>query len=103
MALDTADLGGDQSVDEKLVEKRFTPGSLRPSAVTADYLLNGSLARLQWRGRWSTYAVVRHYIQLGTYHLAAVSTSTRTKRRLYEYAAVWEKFVEQCTSHLERL
>ena len=62
---------GSGKVDATL--KRSTPGSLRAAAATQDFMRNQSVDRAQWRGRWASVAVLKHYLQMGVYHLSAVN------------------------------
>ena len=44
--LKLAKLDGELSVDQQVVDRRLTPGSLRPGGATADYLALCNLSRL---------------------------------------------------------
>jgi hypothetical protein len=97
-AMSALGVSGEQRIDDRLVDKRFTPGSLRPGWATADYLAKASLSRLQWRGRWATFGVLKHYIQLGTYHMAALQMTDAVISRLAYFQNVWYEFVDACNS-----
>jgi hypothetical protein len=47
-ALQHLGLGAELSSDNRLIDRKLTPGGLRAGGSTADYLCNGSLSRCQW-------------------------------------------------------
>ena len=50
---------------------RYTPHSLRHGGATDDFLRNGSIERVQFRGRWKQLESVRRYVQTARAVLAA--------------------------------
>ena len=42
---------------------RFTPASLRAGGATWLYQVSGVLDAVQWRGRWTSGAMLTHYVQ----------------------------------------
>ena len=92
-------LGCDKDIvtdDRCVLEKRYTPGSLRAGGATSDYLRNQSLSRLQWRGRWQSFGTLRHYLQLGAYHLTTIDMDEAQRTRVHRCCAVWESFANSC-------
>ena len=51
----------------------YVPHSLRHGGATADFLLTGSIERVQFRGRWKSMESVRTYVQTARALLAAQS------------------------------
>ncbi len=49
----------------------YVPHSLRHGGATADFLLTGSIERVQFRGRWKSMESVRTYVQTARALLAA--------------------------------
>jgi len=49
----------------------YVPHSLRHGGATADFLLTGSVERVQFRGRWKSLESVRTYVQTARALLAA--------------------------------
>ena len=49
----------------------YTPHSLRHGGTTDDFLRNGSVERVQFRGRWKSMESVRRYVQTARAVLAA--------------------------------
>ena len=49
----------------------YTPHSLRHGGTTDDFLRNGSVERVQFRGRWKSLESVRRYVQTARAVLAA--------------------------------
>lgn len=49
----------------------YTPHSLRHGGATADFLLSGSIERVQFRGRWKSMESLRTYVQTARALLAA--------------------------------
>jgi integrase len=49
----------------------YVPHSLRHGGATADFLLTGSIERVQYRGRWKSMESVRTYVQTARALLAA--------------------------------
>lgn len=49
----------------------YTPHSLRHGGATDDFLRNGSIERVQFRGRWKQLESVRRYVQTARAMLAA--------------------------------
>ncbi len=49
----------------------YVPHSLRHGGATADFLLSGSIERVQFRGRWKSMESVRTYVQSARALLAA--------------------------------
>lgn len=49
----------------------YVPHSLRHGGATADFLLTGSIERVQFRGRWKSLESVRTYVQTARALLAA--------------------------------
>jgi integrase len=49
----------------------YVPHSLRHGGATADFLLSGSIERVQFRGRWKSMESVRTYVQTARALLAA--------------------------------
>ena len=78
--------------DKRLASRRFTVGGLRPGAATADYLRTQNTSRTQWRGRWASPQVLRHYLQLGTYHLMGLSLPCRVVGEALRYQKVFREF-----------
>ena len=50
-------------VPRRQSERGATPGVLRGSGATYEYLQCGSSAQIQWKGRWSQLKTLEHYIQ----------------------------------------
>ena len=78
---------------ESEFSKRLTPAGLRAGGVTSDFIRTQSTSRTQWRGRWADTKVMRHYIQLGEYHLAGLQWKEQTRRRLEAFAGILHRFV----------
>lgn len=53
----------------------YVPHSLRHGGATADFLLTGSIERVQFRGRWKSMESVRTYVQTARALLAAQTVS----------------------------
>jgi integrase len=54
----------------------YVPHSLRHGGATADFLLTGSIERVQFRGRWKSMESVRTYVQTARALLAAQAVPT---------------------------
>ena len=80
--------------DPKLETSRPTVGGLRSSGATIDFMHHENLDRLKWRGRWSSDAVLKHYLQFGVYHLAALTFSATSRELIVRYDAVFARFKE---------
>ena len=50
-------------VPRRQSERGATPGVLRGSGATHEYLQSGSISQIQWKGRWSQLKTLEHYIQ----------------------------------------
>ena len=72
-----------------------TPGGLRSSGATLDFLNFESLDRVKWRGIWATDGALKHYLQLGVYHLAAVQLSRETRWLVSKYSNIFLGFAVQ--------
>ena len=68
-------------VPRRQAEGGATPGTLRGSGATFEYLETGDISRIQWRGRWAQVKTLEHYIQeVGAQlFLFNLSESSRTK------------------------
>ena len=69
-----------------------TPGGLRSSGATVDFLAHENLDRVMWRGRWANQSVLKHYLQLGVYHLAALQFPESTRQLLSLYSGIFDNF-----------
>ena len=78
--------------EPQLLSSRVTPSGLRSSGATLDFLRKENLGRVKWRGRWANDAVLKHYLQLGVYHLAAVSFSDKSLQAIDLYDQIYEGF-----------
>ena len=90
--LDMLFLNRDVVSDSRLASKKFTVGGLRPGAATADYLRTQNTSRTQWRGRWASPQVLRHYLQLGTYHLMGLNLPCRVVGEAQRFQRVFRDF-----------
>jgi len=70
----------------------ITPGGLRSSGATGDFMRHENLSRVKWRGRWATDSVLKHYLQLGIYHLASLQFAASARARIDKYSLIWETF-----------
>ena len=80
--------------DPKLLSARITPSGLRSSGATLDFLLHENLSRVKWRGRWANDTVLKHYLQLGVYHLAGLHFSDACQRAVALYGNMYDKWVD---------
>ena len=60
-----------------------------------DFLLHENLDRVKWRGRWANDSVLKHYLQLGVYHLAALQFPDSARSLFVTYGAVYQAFKSQ--------
>ena len=79
--------------DPRLSVTKPTLGGLRSSGATLDFLVHENLDRVKWRGRWASDPVLKHYLQLGVYHLAALKFSESTRRLFVNYGSVYQAFL----------
>jgi hypothetical protein len=76
------------------VAHSLTVGGIRPGVATSDYLRTQNHSRTMWRGRWACAQTLRHYLQLGTYYLTALSFSPVTQAAIASARCRWFCFVE---------
>ena len=74
---------------------RFTPGGMRSGMATSDYLLLQNTLRTMWRGRWGCDTTLRHYLQMGAYHLSSLQLPQKAQTQINAYRGAWSAFVEQ--------
>ena len=79
--------------DPRVIHTHATLGGLRSSGATLDFLRHENLDRVKWRGRWQSDAVLKHYLQMGVYHLAVLKFTTHTRQCLLHFANVFDMFV----------
>ena len=63
-------------------EHGATPGVLRGSGATHEYLETANIAQIQWKGRWSRIRTLEHYIQEVAAQLFLFSLTDETRRRV---------------------
>ena len=83
--------------DPKLSVSKPTLGGLRSSGATLDFLRHENLDRVKWRGRWASDSVLKHYLQLGVYHLAALKFSDSARCQIQLYGSVFQAFLQSLT------
>ena len=76
------------------ITSRFTAAGLRSSGATRDFLLKESLDRVLWRGRWASLPVLKHYLQLGVYHLGSLQLVGPVCATVDHYADLFVRFME---------
>jgi integrase len=54
-----------------IADRGYTPHSLRHGGASADFLLRGSISRVQFRGRWKSMESIRTYVRAARALLAA--------------------------------
>ena len=79
--------------DPQVSLSRPTPGGLRSSGATLDLMQRENLDRVKWRGRWANDNVLKHYLQLGVYHLASLNFSIESRRLIDRYCLVYDEFL----------
>ena len=50
-------------IPRRQAEGGATPGMLRGSGATHEYLQCGNISQIQWKGRWNRLKTLEHYIQ----------------------------------------
>ena len=80
--------------DPQLLSARVTPSGLRSSGATLDFLHHENLSRVKWRGRWANDTVLKHYLQLGVYHLAGINFTDAGKSAVTLHCSLYEKWVD---------
>ena len=80
--------------DPQLLSARVTPSGLRASGATLDFVRSENLSRVKWRGRWANDTVLKHYLQLGVYHLAGLSFTEACQRATALHCSLYEKWVD---------
>ena len=73
---------------------RLTPAGMRAAGATLDFLEKENLDRLLWRGRWKSLPVLKHYVQLGVYHLSSLKLGDQAVIALEAYGSVFGRFME---------
>ena len=63
-------------------ERGATPGVLRGSGATHEYLETSNITQIQWRGRWSRLKTLEYYIQEVAAQLFLFSLSSETRLRI---------------------
>ena len=76
----------------------YTPHSLRHGGTTDDFLRNGSVERIQFRGRWKSLESVRRYVQTAR----AVLAAQQVPRELNELGVTLSEGLVTAMSHLMR-
>lgn len=76
----------------------YTPHSLRHGGTTDDFLRNGSVERIQFRGRWKSLESVRRYVQTAR----AVLAAQEVPREVNELGVTLSKGLVAVMSHLMR-
>jgi integrase len=76
----------------------YTPHSLRHGGTTDDFLRNGSVERVQFRGRWKSLESVRRYVQTAR----AVLAAQRVPRHLNDLGVTLSSALVPTLSHLLR-
>ena len=79
--------------DPQLLSARVTPSGLRSSGATLDFLLHENLSRVKWRGRWANDTVLKHYLQLGIYHLAGLHFTDACQKAVALYECLYDRWV----------
>jgi hypothetical protein len=82
------------SLGANCLDKCFTPGGLRAGGATAYYMEHQDLFRLLWRGRWQQMATLKHYLQLGAYHLGGVEVPLEAEKELSRARLVCLAYVD---------
>lgn len=60
-------------------DRGATPGTLRGSGATHEYLQGSEISRIQWQGRWSRLRTLEYYIQEVAAQLVLFSLSQRAR------------------------
>lgn len=63
-------------------DRGATPGVLRGSGATHEYLETSNIAQIQWRGRWSRLRTLEYYIQEVAAQLLLFNLTTETRFRI---------------------
>lgn len=63
-------------------ERGATPGVLRGSGATHEYMESSNIAEIQWKGRWSRLRTLEYYIQEVAAQLFIFSLSSETRQRI---------------------
>jgi integrase len=74
----------------------YTPHSLRHGGATDDFLRNGSIERVQFRGRWKHLDSVRRYVQTAR----AVLAAQRVPRHLNDLGVTLSRDLVATLAHL---
>ena len=65
-----------------------TPGTIRGSGATSEYMRSEDIPKIAWRGRWRTLSSLEHYLQeaAARFLLNQLPESTRSKVDLFGQA-----------------
>ncbi|CAK9079134.1 Uncharacterized protein SCF082_LOCUS37773 [Durusdinium trenchii] len=73
------------SVPRRQSEGGATPGTLRGSGATSEYLQTGDISRTQWKGRWAQTKTLERYAQEVGAQLFLFSLTEASRRQIQVY------------------
>ena len=69
-------------IPRRQADRGATPGVLRGSGATHEYLETSNIAQIQWKGRWSRIKTLEYYIQEVGAQLFLYNLPVETRRRI---------------------
>ena len=82
-------------IPRRQAEGGATPGTLRGSGATFEYLQRGNITESQWKGRWNRLRTLEHYIQEVAAQLFLFNLSPQSRKQITFFSSHLGLIIEQ--------